>query len=147
MSDYEIYFLTISLIFCIILILNRKTNKNTHTTGNTNMTDTKKAANYTDDQVVNMIATYSLATTPEARKTAVAELAQDLGKNVKSVIAKLSREGVYVKAAKATKSGAKVETKAEIVAQIAEKMGVEASAIESLGNATKAALVALREAS
>ena len=112
------------------------------------MTDkAKTAVNYTAENVEFAVATYALATTPEARKAAVAEIASELGKTVKSVIAKLSREGVYVKAEKATKTGAKVETKAEIVAAIAESLGLEADAIKSLTNATKAALNALREAS
>ena len=130
-----------------MIILNRKTLKNTHTTGNKIMTKATKAANYTAQNVEFMVATYSAATDATQRTNAVAVIAQELGKNAKSVIAKLSREGVYVKATKVTKTGAKVETKAEVVAQIAEKLELDAESIKSLTNATKAALVALREAS
>ena len=104
-------------------------------------------ANYTDENVVRMTSVYSEANTDESRKGAVQFLATELGKTTKSIIAKLSREGVYVKAAKATKSGAKVETKMEIVAMIAANLDLDADSIKSLSNATKAALVALRQAS
>ena len=111
------------------------------------MSKATKAVNYTAQNVENMIATYTSADTAEARTEAVAQIANALGKTVKSVIAKLSREGVYIKAVKATKTGAKVETKAAIVADIARNLGVDAEAIASLTNATKAALNALRDAS
>ena len=108
---------------------------------------TNTPANYTDENVARMTSVYSEATTDEQRKGAVAFLATELAKTTKSIIAKLSREGVYVKAAKATKSGAKVETKMEIVAQIASKYDIDLESIKSLSNATKAALASLRDAS
>ena len=111
------------------------------------MTKATKAVNYTAENVETMVAAYELATNAAERTEIVAKLAKDLGKTVKSVIAKLSREGVYVKAVKATKSGAKIETKAEIVAAIAANLELNAESIKSLANATKATLVALREAS
>ena len=52
-------------------------------------------------------------------------LAQELGKNTRSVIAKLSREGVYVAQPRATKSGEPIVRKAELVAQIEAHFGIE----------------------
>ena len=48
----------------------------------------------------------------------VEALAADMGKTVRSIIAKLSREGVYVAQPKVTKTGEPVVRKAELVAQI-----------------------------
>ena len=111
------------------------------------MSKATKAVNYTAQNVENMTALYTAADTAQERKDAVAQIANALGKTTKSVIAKLSREGVYIKAVKATKTGAKVETKAAIVADIARNLGVDVESIASIANATKAALNALRDAS
>jgi len=79
-------------------------------------------------------------------KAAVAELASTLGKSLASVRQKAVRMGLYKKAEYVSKTGAKPETKAAIVADIAEVLGMEAEQAESLEKATKKVLVALREA-
>ena len=48
-------------------------------------------ANYTEQQTKEMVAQYEAAPTKET----VVAIAEKLGKNTRSVIAKLSREGVY----------------------------------------------------
>ena len=96
--------------------------------------------NYTDDQVSKMVKTYQAADTSEARKAAVKSIASELGKSVKSVIAKLSREAVYVKAEAVTKSGNAVIKKETIVSNIAKALDIEFSQVKSLGKATKADL-------
>ena len=62
-----------------------------------------KAVNYTPEAVERMVEVYTSAESDAERKSAVESLAKELGKNVRSVIAKLSREDVYVKPTPATK--------------------------------------------
>ena len=69
--------------------------------------------------VAQMTQTYVANPTRET----VDALAKDFGKSVRSIIAKLSREGVYVAQPKVTKSGEPVVRKAELVAQIEETLG------------------------
>jgi hypothetical protein len=51
------------------------------------------AANYTQEQVNHMVEAYQA----KPDRTTVDMLAEDLDKSVKSIIGKLSREGVYQK--------------------------------------------------
>ena len=51
------------------------------------------AANYTDEQVEYMVKKY----TAQPNRDTVDELALKLNKSIKSIIGKLSREGVYQK--------------------------------------------------
>lgn len=67
---------------------------------------------------------------------------------VASVRAKAVRtEGIgYVRKPKTSKDGSPVESKADIVADIATVIGSSAERLESLGNATKDVLVLIRSA-
>jgi len=94
--------------------------------------------NYTDDMVAELVASYNHK--EGSNKEFTAEAAQTLGKSVKSIISKLVSLKVYQTEAKATKTGEKVITKAELVTQINAKIGVE---VGSLVKATKADLQAL----
>jgi|TARA_B110000444_G_scaffold110171_1_gene104071 hypothetical protein len=78
------------------------------------MTEVVRAKNYTDEMVAQMTEAY---VANPSRET-VEALASEMGKTVRSVIAKLSREGVYVAQPKVTKTGEPVVRKAELVAQI-----------------------------
>jgi len=78
-------------------------------------------ANYTQQQTEQMVSKYTANPTRET----VDALAQELGKNTRSVIAKLSREGVYVAQPRATKTGEPIVRKAELVAQIEAHFGIE----------------------
>ena len=78
------------------------------------MTEVVRAKNYTDEMVAHMTEAY---VANPSRET-VEALASEMGKTVRSVIAKLSREGVYVAQPKVTKTGEPVVRKAELVAQI-----------------------------
>ena len=80
---------------------------------------TKK--NYTDEMVAEMTKLYEANPTRET----VEELASKFGKTVRSIIAKLSREGVYIAQPRVTKSGEPVVRKAELVAQINAKFDSE----------------------
>ena len=103
-------------------------------------TTSVRAANYTAENVENMVAVYSAASSDSSRKEAVFSLATSLGKSTKSIIAKLSREGAYIKAAKATKSGKVIVKKEAIVSNIAKSLSLDFDDIKSLGKATKADL-------
>ena len=95
--------------------------------------------NYSDKDVSMMIETYQANPTRDT----VDMLAEKLGKNARSVIAKLSREGVYVAQPKVTKTGEPVVRKAELVAQIQELTG---GTFPTLVKASKADLQNLIEA-
>ena len=91
------------------------------------------AANYTDAQVAIMISVYQANPT---RKT-VDMLAKDMDKSIKSIIGKLSREGVYQKAIYKTKSGEVPMTKQEIILAMATALGIDSSKIMGLEKAPK----------
>lgn len=99
------------------------------------------AKNYTDEMVATMVDQYSASPT----KATVEALAETFGKSTRSIIAKLSREGVYVAQPKVTKAGAPIVRKADIVADIASVLGVELEA-PTLVKASKADLLMLKEA-
>lgn len=69
------------------------------------------------------------------------ELADEFGKNVKSVIAKAVRMGIYKAKERTSKTGGKIETKEEIVADISELVG---KSLDGLEKASKQALIAIR---
>jgi len=91
------------------------------------------AANYTDAQVAIMISVYQANPT---RKT-VDMLAKDMDKSIKSIIGKLSREGIYQKAIYKTKSGEVPMTKQEIILAMATALGIDSSKIMGLEKAPK----------
>jgi hypothetical protein len=90
-------------------------------------------ANYTEAMTEKMVAQY----TANPSRDTVDAIANELGKNARSVIAKLSREGVYKAQPRVTKSGEPVVRKAELLAEIQDTLGVE---LPSLVKASKADL-------
>ena len=92
---------------------------------------TATTTQYTAEQTTAMVEGYTSGTSVE-------QLAQDLGKSARSVIAKLSREGVYK--AKEKSSATTRVTKAQLIEQIAAKLEVPSEKLESLEKATKEAL-------
>ena len=92
-----------------------------------------KAKNYTDEMVAEVHELY----TAEPSRETVENIAQKFGKSVRSVIAKLSREGIYVSQPRVTKTGEPVVRKSELVAQIEDHFGIE---VPSLVKASKADL-------
>ena len=94
------------------------------------------AVNYTEEQVSYMKTVYIAF--PE-RET-VERLAQEFDKSVKSIIGKLSREGVYKKTEYTTKTGEKPITKLQIVENLAEKLDIPNEALAGLEKAPKTAL-------
>ena len=103
------------------------------------MTDTMKPKNYTDEMVAEMHEQYNANPTRET----VDNLAEQFGKSVRSIIAKLSREGIYVTQERTTKTGEPVVRKAELVAQLEDKIGIE---LPTLVKASKADLQELLNA-
>jgi hypothetical protein len=85
---------------------------------------------YTPEQTAIAMSEYKAG-------TAVEQIALTLGKTVQSVIAKLSREKVYV--AKTSAKSTRL-TKAMLISAIAVKFGLQAESLESLEKATKETL-------
>lgn len=97
---------------------------------------TEKVVNYTPEMTAKLVEAY----VAEPTKATVEAFAKEFGKTTKSVIAKLSREGVYVKAERTNKAGEPVVKKDAMVEMIAEKLGVTSDKLEGLEKAPKAAL-------
>lgn len=95
---------------------------------------TTKATNYTAEQTTELVNAYRAGETVEV-------LAERLNKSVRSVVAKLSREGAYV--AKARVAGGRQATKAQMLEQVAELLGMDAGTLESFQKGDKAAIEAL----
>jgi hypothetical protein len=87
---------------------------------------------YTVEQSAEMVSQY-------AEGISVEFIAASMGKSVRSVIAKLAREGVY-KSKEKTKGTSGVVRKAQLIEGIAAKVGATAEQLESLEKATKEAL-------
>jgi hypothetical protein len=80
---------------------------------------TKKAVNYSPENIVYMTGIYQAATTEAERKAAMETIATELNKTVASVRSKLSFEQVYIPLV-ATPSKGKRVTKADLLAEIAD---------------------------
>ena len=89
-----------------------------------------------------MVELYKNEPTPET----VDILVEELKRSKKSIIGKLSREGVYRREVYVTKTGEKPITKMEIVNNIAEGLGIESSDLNGLEKSPKAALKSLEKA-
>lgn len=101
------------------------------------MTETvQRAKNYSDEMVTEMHSLYEANPTRET----VEILAEKFGKSVRSIIAKLSREGIYVSQPRVTKTGEPVVRKSELVAQIEDHFDIE---VPTLVKASKADLQTL----
>ena len=99
------------------------------------------AANYTDEQVQYMVDKY----TAQPNRETVDKLAEKLNKSIKSIIGKLSREGVYQKAIYRTKTGEIPMTKGEIIVKVAEILEAEYNRLAGLEKSPKQDLKYLYE--
>ena len=97
------------------------------------MTQKSVAVNYTEEQSAKMVQDYVAGVSVEI-------IAQELGKSARSVIAKLSREKVYVAKVAASKTGEAVVKKDQVADSIAVLAGLTESETESLTKANKTAL-------
>ena len=102
---------------------------------------TVRPKNYTDEMVAQMTEAY----TANPTRDTVDALANQFGKSVRSVIAKLSREGVYQKTEYLTKAGEKPVTKQELVEKVAEILAVDYQALAGLEKSPKSSLKLLEE--
>lgn len=95
----------------------------------------EKTVTYTAEQTATLVEGYKAGKTVEA-------LAEAVGKSARSVVAKLSREGVYVAKTKAKAEGTRL-TKAQLVALIEGATDMPKGTFESLEKGTHEALEAL----
>jgi hypothetical protein len=95
-----------------------------------------KTVNYTSEQTLQMVADYQAGVSVET-------IAQNLGKTVRSVVAKLSREKVYVAKTYVTKNGEPVVKKDAHADAIGAILQLPENDIESLTKANKSALRAI----
>ena len=98
--------------------------------------------NYTEEVTAFIVEKY----TENPSMETVVLLAEKFGKTTKSIIGKLSREGVYKRAVYKSKSGELPITKVELVANIAENLGVEVENLVGLEKSPKATLKTLEVA-
>ncbi len=99
---------------------------------------TAKAVNYTPEQTAKMVADYAEGVTVEA-------IAKELGKTVRSVVAKLSREKVYKAKEYKTKTGEIPVKKDAHADYIGEALGLTEADTESLTKANKVALAKIAD--
>ncbi len=92
--------------------------------------------NYTQEQVEMMKQSYI----DNPSRETVEKLSETLDKSIKSIIGKLSREGVYKKTVYKTKTGESPITKKEIVQHIAELLEIDYGLVAGLEKAPKADL-------
>jgi hypothetical protein len=94
---------------------------------------TIKTVNYTAEQTAKAIEMFKAGETIDV-------IAKAFNKTSRSIIAKLSREGIYKAKERTAKDGSAVVHKEELVAQIAGKIGVDADTLGGLEKATKQTL-------
>lgn len=92
-----------------------------------------KAVNYTPEQTAKIVGDYAQGITVE-------QIALELGKSVRSIVAKLSREKVYVAKTYTTKTGEAVVKKDAVADAIGAVLQLTEAEIESLTKANKTAL-------
>ena len=98
--------------------------------------------NYNEQTTQYLLEKY----TADPTRQTVEVLAEELSRSVKSIIGKLSREGVYRREIYKTKTGELPVTKVEIVSDIADHLGIEVESLSGLEKAPKATLKKLKEA-
>jgi transposase-like protein len=94
---------------------------------------TTKTVNYTPEQTLKIVADYQAGATVES-------IAETMGKTVRSIVAKLSREGVYKKKMYTTKSGKPVQKKDQTADAIGAILRLTEAETESLTKCNKTAL-------
>lgn len=92
---------------------------------------------YTAEQTAELVSAYKVAPTTET----VAAFAEKFGKTVKSIVAKLSREGVYKKKEYVTKACEKPESKENLADKLMKAIPeLSENEADSLTKANKTAL-------
>lgn len=91
---------------------------------------------YTAEQTAELVSAYSA--NPSANT--VSDFAVKFGKTTKSIIAKLSREGIYQKAERVTKTGEPIIKKDSLANELEMLCGLTEAEADSLTKANKTAL-------
>jgi transposase-like protein len=99
----------------------------------------EKAVNYTPEQTAQVVQDYLAGVSVES-------IAEALGKSTRSIVAKLSREGVYKKKEYVTKTGEPVQKKDQTADAIGAILRLSEADTDSLAKANKRALKAIFEA-
>ena len=94
---------------------------------------TEKTVNYSAEVTAKLVEAYKAGETVE-------KLAEAFGKTARSIIAKLSREGVYVKKEYTTKAGEKPVKKDATADAIGAILRLSEGEVDSLTKANKTAL-------
>ena len=97
------------------------------------MAESTKTVNYTAEQTAKILADYQAGKTTK-------EIASETNRSERSIVAKLSREGVYKKKEYVTKQGEKVEKKDQTAEAIGAILLMTEAEVESLTKANKSAL-------
>lgn len=97
---------------------------------------------YTAEQTAALVSAYVASPSAET----VAAFAETFGKSVKSVVAKLSREGVYQKKVYATKAGVAPVKKEALADELQAVFNLSEAEADSLAKANKTALVKILKA-
>lgn len=92
--------------------------------------------NYTKEQTDYIVEEYQ----KDPCRATVDRLAEEIDKSPKSVIGKLSREGVYRREIYRTKTGEMPIRKIEIVSEIAELLGLDSEKLTGLDKSPKQVL-------
>ena len=99
----------------------------------------KKTQNYTPEQTAQIVEAYTAGESVEM-------IAEAVGKSVRSVVAKLSREGVYKAKSYVSKTGEKPIKKDVVADEIAAILLLTEAETESLTKANKTALAKILQA-
>jgi hypothetical protein len=106
----------------------------------------EKVVNYTEAQTVELKAAYVAAVDAgmdydERKRTVIDVFAEKFGKSAKSIVAKLTREGIYKPAEYVSKNGEKPVKKDAHADAIGKVLNLTEPETESLTKANKTALV------
>ena len=94
----------------------------------------EKTVNYTPEMTAQMLKAYAEGVTVDS-------IAEGMGKTVRSVVAKLSREGVYRKKEYVSKNGERPVKKDQTAEDIGVLVGLSEGEVDSLTKANKGALL------
>lgn len=97
--------------------------------------------NYNEEQTQYLVNEY----VNDPTKATVDRLAQEMEKSPKSIIGKLSREGVYRRSVYKTKTGESPVTKEQIVRDIEDVLGINHESLTGLEKSPKNILKQLRD--
>ena len=95
-----------------------------------------KIPTYSPEQTVELVEAYKA----DASETTVQTYAEKFGKSVRSIVAKLSREGVYKRKEYVSKTGEKPVKKEEMADEFQQIFGLTESEADSITKANKTAL-------